>query len=265
MRFDVVTLFPELFAPHLAHGVTRRAFGAGRVEVCLWPLRDHAEGRYRRVDDRPYGGGPGMVLLVEPLERALAAIRSARAATGAPAAPVVHFSPAGRRIDQALLGEVAGGNGAIFICGRYEGIDQRFLDRHVDFEWSLGDFVLSGGELAALAVLDGVARLQPGVLGDPESHRQDSFGAGLLDCAHYSRPERLPGAGDSGAVPPVLLSGDHREIARWRRASALALTARRRPDLIAEARARGLLSAADEALLAGSGLQSPAFRSSARP
>ena len=265
MRFDVVTLFPELFAPHLAHGVTRRAFAPGGVEVALWPLREQAEGHYRRVDDRPYGGGPGMVLLAEPLERALAAVRAARAEAGAEPAPVVHFTPAGRQIDQALMRVVAGGAGAIFICGRYEGVDQRFLDRHVDLEWSLGDFVLSGGELPALAVLDAVARLQPGVLGDPDSHRQDSFSDGLLDFPHYTRPELLPAAGASLAVPPVLLSGNHSEIARWRRERSLALTLARRPELIAVARSRGLLSAADEQVLAIAGLQSPAFRSSAKP
>ena len=266
MRFDIVTLFPELFAPHLAGGVTRRAFQpGGSVEVCLWPLREHALDAYRRVDDRPYGGGPGMVLLAEPLERALAAVRAARAASGAPAVPVVHFTPAGRTIDQALIAEIAGSAGAVFICGRYEGIDQRFIDRHVDLEWSLGDFVLSGGELPALAVLDAVARLQPGVLGDPQSHRQDSFSDGLLDCPHYSRPERLPGEDGETAVPPVLLSGDHREIARWRRARSLALSAERRPDLIEAARSRGLLSVDDELLLTEQRLESPAFRSSAKP
>ena len=265
MRFDVVTLFPELFAPHFASGVTRRAFEPGRVDVVLWPLREYAEDHYRRVDDRPYGGGPGMVLLAQPLERALSAARAGRSEAGAAPAPVVHFTPAGRQIDQALMREVAGGPGAIFICGRYEGIDQRFVERHVDLEWSLGDFVVSGGELPALAVLDAVARLQPGVLGDPESHRQDSFSDGLLDCPHYSRPEVWPTADGPLAVPPVLLSGNHREIARWRRARSLALTLQRRPELIALARSQGRLTAADEEALAAAGLQSIAFRSSAKP
>jgi tRNA (guanine37-N1)-methyltransferase len=249
MRFDVITLFPDLFAPHLTQGITRRAFESGQVDVTLWPLRDFADNAYRRVDDRPFGGGPGMVMLVEPLERALAAIRTARA-DGAPA-PLVHFTPTGRRIDQAVVQGFAASSGAVLLCGRYEGIDQRFIDRHVDVELSLGDFVLSGGELAALALLDGVARLQDGVLGDAESHRQDSFSDGLLDCPHYSRPERLGTGNADAAVPSVLLSGHHRDIARWRREQSLALTARRRPDLVAAARAAGRLDAADEKYLAG--------------
>lgn len=249
MRFDVITLFPELFAPFLTVGVTRRAFASGQVDVHCWPLRDHTEDNYRRVDDRPYGGGPGMVMLVEPLERALAAVRAARA-DSAPA-PVIHFSPTGRQIDQTVMRELSAGPGAIFLCGRYEGIDQRFLDRHVDVELSLGDFVLSGGELPALAVLDGVARLQEGVLADARSHQQDSFEDGLLDCPHYSRPESwTPPDGEALHVPPVLMSGHHADIARWRREQSLAITARRRPDLIAAARARGLLSKQDERYLA---------------
>lgn len=265
MRFDVLTLFPELFAPHLTHGVTRRAFGGDAVDVRLWPLRDFAEDVYRRVDDRPYGGGPGMVMLVEPLLRALAAIGGDRGApapevAGAPAAtplPVVHFTPTGRRIDQNVVREFAAGPGAILVCARYEGIDQRFIDRCVTHEFSLGDFVLSGGELPALALLDAVARLQEGVL-RPESHRQDSFseagtGAGdmdgLLEGPHYSRPERLVIDGVAQEVPPVLLSGHHAAIARWRRERSLELTARRRPDLIERARAAGRLTAADERFL----------------
>ena len=246
MRFDVITLFPELFAPFLTQGVTRRAFESGQVDVRLWPLRDFADGAYRRVDDRPFGGGPGMVMLAEPLERALAAVRQARPG----AAPLIHFSPTGRRIDQALLRELAVGAGAILLCGRYEGIDQRFLDRHVDLELSLGDFVLSGGELPALALLDGVARLQDGVLSDARSHLQDSFEDGLLDCPHYSRPEVLDTPEGPSAVPPVLLSGHHADIARWRRERSLEWTAQRRPDLIALARAAGRLTAADERFLA---------------
>jgi len=246
MRFDVITLFPELFAPFLVQGVTRRAFESGQVDVQFWPLRDHADGNYRRVDDRPFGGGPGMVMLAEPLERALSAVQAARDTP----APLIHFSPTGRRIDQALLREMATGPGAVLLCGRYEGIDQRFLDRHVDLELSLGDFVLSGGELPALALLDGIARLQEGVLSDARSHQQDSFEDGLLDCPHYSRPELLNSADGSLPVPPVLLSGHHADIARWRRERSLELTASRRPDLIAAARAAGRLSKADERFLA---------------
>ena len=250
MRFDVVTLFPDLFAPHLALGVTRRAFESGRVDVRLWPLRDFADDAYRRVDDRPYGGGPGMVMLVQPLERALAAVRAE-----SPSTPLVHFTPTGRRLDQAWVRELAGGPGAVLLCGRYEGIDQRFLDRHVDIELSLGDFVLSGGELPALALIDAVARLQPGVLNDAGSHEQDSFSEdGLLEGPHYSRPEVLATPEGPLPVPPVLMSGHHAQIARWRRERALELTARRRPDLIAAARAAGRLSRDDERFLAGLGL-----------
>jgi tRNA (guanine37-N1)-methyltransferase len=251
MRFDVITLFPELFAPHLTQGVTRRAFESGQVDVRLWQLRDFADDNYRRVDDRPYGGGPGMVMLAEPLERALAAVRTDR---GADAGPVIHFTPTGRRIDQALMREYAIGSGAVLLCGRYEGIDQRVLDCHVDVELSLGDFVLSGGEIPALALLDGVARLQEGVLGDAQSHQQDSFSEGLLDCPHFSRPEVLQTETGPMPVPPVLLSGHHGQVARWRRERSLELTARRRPELIAAARAAGQLSNADEKYLAQLGL-----------
>lgn len=252
MRFDVITLFPELFEPHQVHGITRRAYESGQVDVRLWPLRDFADGTYRRVDDRPYGGGPGMVLLAEPLERALAAVRAARRADAPDeaAAPLIHFTPTGRRIDQSLVRELAAGPGAVLLCGRYEGVDQRFLDRHVDVELSLGDFVLSGGELPALALLDAVARLQDGVLGDAQSHQQDSFSDGLLEGPHYSRPEALATDGDGLLpIPPVLLSGHHGRIARWRREQSLAMTLRRRPDLIAAARAAERLSAEDERYL----------------
>ena len=241
MRFDVVTLFPDLFAPHLTQGITRRAFESRQVDVRLWPLRDFADDRYRRVDDRPFGGGPGMVMLAEPLERALAAVHADR---GAPAA-VVHFTPAGRRLDQAAVEAFAAGPGAVLLCGRYEGVDQRVIDRHVTVELSLGDFVLSGGELPALVLLDAVARLQDGVLSAP-SHEQDSFSDGLLEGPAYSRPETLP---DGRAVPPVLLSGHHADIARWKRERSLEVTVRRRPDLIAAARAAGRLSRDDESYL----------------
>jgi tRNA (guanine37-N1)-methyltransferase len=252
MRVDVITLFPELFAPHLTQGITRRAFESGQVDVHLWPLRDFADNAYRRVDDRPFGGGPGMVMMVEPLERALSAARAER--DEAVPAPVVHFTPTGRRIDQAFVREFATSAGAVLLCGRYEGIDQRFIDRHVDIELSLGDFVLSGGELPALALLDAVARLQDGVLGDAQSHQQDSFEDGLLDCPHYSRPEVLTGDDGQHRVPAALLSGHHAQIARWRRDRSLEITATRRPDLIAAARAAGRLSKVDETFLAGLGL-----------
>ncbi|CAN5669636.1 tRNA (guanosine(37)-N1)-methyltransferase TrmD [soil metagenome] len=258
MRFDVISLFPELFEPHLTQGVTRRAFESKQVDVRLWQLRNYASNAYRRIDDRPFGGGPGMVMLAEPLERALVAIRADRgeaAASRELRAPLVMFTPVGRRLDQGTVEAFAAddasvASGAILLCGRYEGVDQRFIDRHVDIEISVGDFVLSGGELAALILLDAVARLQEGVLNDVESHRQDSFSDGLLDCPHYSRPELLQTADGELGIPAVLKSGNHADIARWRREQSLALTASRRPDLILAARAAGRLSRADESYLA---------------
>lgn len=246
MRFDVITLFPELFAPFLAAGVTRRAYESRQVDVRLWNLRDFAEGNYRRVDDRPFGGGPGMVMLAEPLARCLAAVKADRG----DAAPVVLFSPVGPRLDHAGVEGWSAGAGAILLCGRYEGVDQRFIDTHVDVQLSLGDFVLSGGEVAAMALLDAVARLQPGVLNDAGSHQEDSFNPavdGLLDCPHYTRPEEWNGL----KVPEELLSGHHARIDAWRRRQRLALTARHRPDLIAAARSAGRLTRADEEFLAG--------------
>ncbi|RYF36820.1 MAG: tRNA (guanosine(37)-N1)-methyltransferase TrmD [Comamonadaceae bacterium] len=245
MRFDVLTLFPELFEPFLRSGVTRRAYETRLVDVHLWNPRDFAEGNYRRVDDRPFGGGPGMVMLAEPLARSLKAVRAHRR----DAAPVVLFSPIGKQLDHSAVTNWAEGEGAILVCGRYEGIDQRFIDRHVDVQISLGDFVLSGGEIAAMALLDAVARLQPGVLGEPGSHIEDSFNPaldGLLDCPHYTRPESWQGE----AVPAALLSGHHVQIERWRRDQRLTLTRQHRPDLIESARAAGRLSAQDERVLA---------------
>jgi tRNA (guanine37-N1)-methyltransferase len=245
MRFDLITLFPELFAPFLATGVTRRAYETKQLEVRLWNPRDFAEGNYRRVDDRPFGGGPGMVMMAAPLAQCLAAIRADRADS----APVVLFSPTGAKLDHEGVERWSASQGAILVCGRYEGVDQRFIDRHVDVQISLGDFVLSGGEVAAMALLDAVARLQPGVLGDQDSHQFDSFNPaldGLLDCPHYTRPEEWEGV----KAPPELLSGHHVQIERWRRDRRLEITARHRPDLVAAARAAGRLSADDEALLA---------------
>lgn len=249
MRFDVITLFPELFAPFLASGVTRRAYAQGLVDVRLWNPRDYAEGNYRRVDDRPFGGGPGMVMMAPPLERCLAAIRADRAESPDTQAPLVLFSPIGTPLRHGVVAHWAASAGAVLLCGRYEGIDQRFIDAHVDVQLSLGDFVLSGGEIAALALLDAVARLQPGVLNDEGSHQLDSFNPaldGLLDCPHYTRPEEWNGR----TVPPELLSGHHAHIERWRRDQRLATTAKHRPDLIAAARAAGHLAPLDEAALA---------------
>ena len=244
MRFDVISLFPELFAPFLTSGVTRRAFESGLVELHLWNPRDFADGNYRRVDDRPFGGGPGMVMLAEPLARCLAAIQVARADV----APVVLFSPLGPALTHATVETWSASAGAVLVCGRYEGIDQRFIDRFVTHQISLGDFVLSGGEIAALALLDAVARLQPGVLNDAGSHQFDSFNPaldGLLDCPHYTRPETWDGC----KVPDALLSGHHVQIERWRRDQRLQLTAERRPDLLQAARNAGSLDRVDERFL----------------
>ncbi|MES2584697.1 MAG: tRNA (guanosine(37)-N1)-methyltransferase TrmD [Pseudomonadota bacterium] len=248
MRFDVITLFPELFAPFLSVGITRRAFESGQVDVQCTNPRDFATGNYRRVDDRPFGGGPGMVMMAQPLELALAHIRSQRTDS----APVVLFSPIGMRLDHAAVQRWSASSGAILVCGRYEGIDQRFIDTQVDEQISLGDFVLSGGEVPAIALLDAVARLQPGVLSDSDSHHMDSFNPvldGLLDCPHYTRPEEWAGIG----IPDVLMSGHHGQIERWRRDQRLKLTAQHRPDLLEIARAAGLLSRQDEAVLQAQG------------
>ncbi len=255
MRFDVVSLFPDMFSVVRDLGVTGRAHKQDLWSLQLWNPRDFTHDVHRTVDDRPYGGGPGMVMMVEPLEQAVAAARASRAAlalaTGpSPAedAPVVLMSPTGRRFDQAMAQDLASGAGAILICGRYEGIDQRFIDRNVTHEVSMGDFVLSGGEIAALAIIDSAVRLLPGALNDSHSALQDSFNTaltGLLDSPHYTRPEVYRGE----SVPAELLSGHHANIAVWRRRQSLAITAARRPDLIAAARAAGLLSRADEKFL----------------
>lgn len=248
MRFDVITLFPELFAPFLAAGVTRRAYASGQVQVQLWNPRDWAQGNYRRVDDRPFGGGPGMVMQAPPLAACLEAIRAARAEAQEAQAPLVLFSPIGQKLQHSSVAQWADSSGAILLCGRYEGVDQRFIDAEVQLQISLGDFVLSGGEIAALALLDAVARLQPGVLNDAGSHQLDSFNpalGGLLDCPHYTRPEVWRGQG----VPAPLLSGHHAQIERWRREQSLRLTAQQRPELLAQARAAGQLSRQDEAFL----------------
>ncbi len=223
MRFDVVTLLPEMFeAARL--GVTGRAFERGQAQLRLWNPRDYTHDVHRTVDDRPYGGGPGMVMKVEPLR---AAILDAKRA--APGSRVAYLSPQGRRFDQQAAAELAGRDGMILVAGRYEGIDERIIARHVDEEWSIGDYVLSGGELAAMVLMDVVLRLLPGVLGHEDSAAQDSYTAGLLDCPHYTRPEEIDGL----RVPAVLLSGNHEEIRRWRLRQALGRTWERRPDLLA--------------------------------
>ena len=253
MRFDVITLFPELFEPFFKSGITRRAFESGQVQVKLWNPRDFAEGNYRRVDDRPFGGGPGMVMLAEPLWRCLQAVRLDRAEAVSAQAPVLLFSPIGQRLDHSGVAAWSQSAGAVLLCGRYEGIDQRFIDTCVDRQISLGDFVLSGGEIVAIALLDAVARLMPGVLNDEGSHQQDSFNPaldGLLDSPHHTRPEVWTGPEGPLAVPEVLLGGHHGHIARYRREQSLAITAQHRPELLAQARAQERLSVQDERFLA---------------
>ena len=227
MRIDVVSLFPDFIAQCAAFGVTGRAVERGLLSLHAWNPRDYAEGNYRRVDDRPFGGGPGMVMLVDPLRRA---IQAARTAAEGPAR-VVYMSPQGRRFDQEKARELAGMDRVVLLCGRYEGVDERLVQAEVDEELSIGDYVLSGGELAAAVVVDAVARLQDGALNDAESAEQDSFEDGLLDCPHYTRPVEH----ELGKVPGVLLSGNHAEIAKWRREQSLRRTLDRRPDLLEEA------------------------------
>jgi tRNA (guanine37-N1)-methyltransferase len=242
MRFDVVTLFPEMFSALSAWGVTGRAFEQGLVSLKTWNPRDYTTDARRTVDDRAYGGGPGMVMMAKPLEDTLDAIAQDQ---GAKKGPVILLSPQGERFSQKLASDIYKLDTVTFICGRYEAIDQRLVDRRVDREISLGDFVVSGGEIPAMAVMDAVIRLIPGALGDAESVAQDSFMTGLLDCYHYTRPENY----ENLLVPDVLLGGHHAKIADYRRKQSLELTLKRRPDLIEKAREQGLLSDADEAYL----------------
>ncbi len=223
MKIDVISIFPPMFEALTAYGVTGRAIENGLLGVRVLNPRDYATNRHRLVDDRPYGGGPGMVMRPEPLAAAITAARS-----GNLDASVVYLSPKGRRLDQSGVLELSARSGLILVAGRYEGVDQRVLDADVDEEWSIGDYVLSGGELAAMVLIDAVARQLPGVLGHEQSAQQDSFAAGLLESGHYTRPEVYAGR----AVPQVLLSGDHEQIRRWRLKQALGQTWLRRPDLL---------------------------------
>jgi tRNA (guanine37-N1)-methyltransferase len=223
MRFDVITLFPEAFRALDGQGVIGRALEQGIASLHLWNPRDYTQDVHRTVDDRPYGGGPGMVMKVEPLG---AAIRAAKVA--APTSQVAYLTPQGRPLDQTAIAEIATASGWILVAGRYEGVDERLLDHLVDEEWSIGDYVLSGGELPAMVVMDAVIRLLPGALGHQDSAREDSHVDGLLDCPHYTRPEVVWDM----QVPKVLLSGDHAAIARWRRQQALGRTWLRRPELL---------------------------------
>jgi len=223
IRFDVVTLFPEMFAAVAGSGITGRALERGLWSLTTWNPRDFTTDNYRTVDDRPYGGGPGMVMLAEPLERTLDAVKTAGGGR------VIYLSPQGRKLDHRRVMELVGGAAVTLLCGRYEGVDERLLKRRVDEEISVGDFVLSGGELAAMALMDAVVRQLPGAVGDSASVVEESFADGLLDCPQYTRPEVYQGE----RVPEVLLSGHHENIRRWRLKQALGRTWLRRPDLLA--------------------------------
>jgi tRNA (guanine37-N1)-methyltransferase len=245
MQFDVVTLFPEMFTAITQSGITRRAFEQKKCALSLWNPRDFTSDKHRTVDDRPYGGGPGMVMMVKPLEAAVQAAKARQTEQGLAAPRVVYMSPQGKALTHERVMQLTTEPGLVLLCGRYEAVDQRFLDSCVDEEISLGDFVLSGGEIPAMALMDAVIRQLPGVLHDDASAVEDSFVNGLLDCPHYTRPEVYEGA----AVPAVLMGGHHVEIEKWRRERALEATARKRPDLIVKAREAGLLTRVDEKFL----------------
>ncbi|NMM36807.1 MAG: tRNA (guanosine(37)-N1)-methyltransferase TrmD [Glaciimonas sp.] len=245
MQFDVVTLFPEMFVALTQFGVTRRAFEQKKCDLTLWNPRQFTCDNHRTVDDRPYGGGPGMVMLAQPLDDAIYAAKQRQNALGLAVPKVVYLSPQGKTLNHRRVMELSKLPGLVLLCGRYEAVDQRLLDACVDDEISLGDFVLSGGELPAMALLDAIIRQLPGVLHDELSAIEDSFVNGLLDCPHYTRPESYQEA----RVPPVLLGGNHADICKWRHHQALEATARKRPDLLAKAREEGLLTASDEKFL----------------
>ena len=245
MQFDVITLFPEMFVALTQSGITRRAFEQEKCALTLWNPRDFTTDNHRTVDDRPYGGGPGMVMLAKPLAAAIEAAKHRQADLALPVPRVIYLSPQGRPLTHERVMGMVQAPGLVLLCGRYEAVDQRLLDRHVDEEISLGDFVLSGGELPAMALMDALIRQLPGALHDDASAVEDSFVNGLLDCPHYSRPEVVEGV----AVPPVLMAGHHLEIAKWRRVQALEATAKKRPDLIRKVRAAGLLTKDDEKFL----------------
>lgn len=230
MRIDVISLFPEMLQSGLSYGVVGRAVQNGALGLQYWNPRDDSTNNHRTVDDRPFGGGPGMVMMPQPLDDCIGRMQAEQKAAGVDNSPVIYLSPQGRKLDHQLASELAALPAMTLLCGRYEGIDERLLDKHVSMEISIGDYVLSGGELAALVVVDSVSRLLPGVLGHQESAEQDSFVDGLLDCPHYTRPAEWQGT----KVPNVLLSGDHAAIERWRKAQALQRTQDRRPDLLSD-------------------------------
>ena len=231
-RFDVITIFPEMFDALADHGITRRALDEKVFELHTWDPRDFTTDNYRRVDDRPYGGGPGMVMLPEPLEACVEAARARQKEAGVASPHVVLMSPQGERLGEELVKELAAEPGLVVIAGRYEGLDERLVERSVDLEVSIGDYVTSGGELPAMVMIDCIVRRLPGSLNDAGSASQDSFSAGWLDWPHYTRPEEWKGS----KVPEVLLSGNHAAIARWRRKQALGRTWDRRRDLVDEGR-----------------------------
>ena len=245
MRFDVLTIFPEMFQAISGFGITSRAIDNGLAQLNTWNPRNFAEDNRKTVDDKAYGGGPGMVMMVKPLEGAINAIKADLKAKALESGPVILLSPQGRVFNQEIALELGKYKQISFICGRYEAVDQRFIDRNVDLELSLGDFVVSGGEIPAMAVMDALIRMLPGALGDADSAQQDSFMNGLLDCPHYTRPENY----ENFLVPDVLLGGHHAKILDWRRKQSLQATYKRRPDLIEKARSNGLLSKADEDFL----------------
>ena len=224
MQIEVISLFPDMFKAITDYGVSGRAVESNLLSVRLWNPRDYTEDNHRTVDDRPFGGGPGMVMKVEPLRKAIRDARNAAPANS----KTVYLSPQGKKVDQALLREAVAAPGWILVAGRYEGVDERLIESEIDEEWSIGDYVLSGGELAAMVIIDGLARLLPGALGHADSADQDSFVNGLLDYPHYTRPEQI----DGQSVPAVLLSGDHQAIARWRMKQAMGRTWQRRTDLL---------------------------------
>jgi len=231
MWFGVISLFPDMFAAISSYGMTGRAVSQGLIQLETWNPRDFTVDNYRRIDERPYGGGPGMVMLIEPLAKAIAAAKARAASLGIDDAPLIYLSPQGRRFDEQGTATLAQHKGLILLCGRYEGVDERLIQRLVDQEWSIGDYVLSGGELPAMVIMDALSRRVDGVLGHSQSAEQDSFATGLLDCPHYTRPEVYEG----DVVPPVLLSGDHAAIQRWRWRESLKRTLLRRPDLLSSA------------------------------
>jgi len=228
LTVGVVTLFPEMFSAITESGVTRRAVNEGLLSVATWNPRDYTEDKLRTVDDRPYGGGPGMLMMVAPLRAAIADAKKAITATSGSVPKVIYLSPQGRKLEHQGVAELSQNASYVLVAGRYEGIDERVIEADIDEEWSIGDFVLSGGELPAMVLIDTLARQVPGVLGHASSAVEDSFAAGLLDCPHYTRPEVL----DGKSVPPVLLSGHHEEIRRWRLQQSLLRTQQRRPDLL---------------------------------